>query len=197
MANLAVTNTFADGNIITASGHNTNNSDIVNYINNRNDGSATWDCLKVTASSQVPLVVNNSSGSNNIANFQDNGSNVVTILDGGGVTLAADPASTPAANTLYKANIIKGWISMNGTGTIAINDSFNVSGIVDDGVGVYTITWDRDFSNNDYAVAGNVIDARYMTFEAPADGSIQIKIRTLAGTLDDPTLLTLIAIGDQ
>ena len=67
----------------------------------------------------------------------------------------ATPAP-PVANRLYKDNIVKGWIQFNGTGVIAINDSFNVSGITDHGVGDYTVTWDTDFANGDYAVASLV-----------------------------------------
>ena len=50
---------------------------------------------------------------------------------------------------------VKGWISFNGTGTISINDSYNVTSITDNGVGDYTITWDTDFANTNYAVVGN------------------------------------------
>lgn len=89
MTALAVTNTFASGATITASGHNTNFSDVVTYINNRNSGSATWDAVYATSSSAVPVIVNNSSGTVNIANFQDNGTNVMTIADGGAVVITA------------------------------------------------------------------------------------------------------------
>lgn len=45
MASLAVTNTFSSLATITASGHNQNFSDVVNYINNRNSGSSSWDVI--------------------------------------------------------------------------------------------------------------------------------------------------------
>lgn len=50
MASLAVTNTFIDGATITAAGFNTNYSDIVSYINNRNSGGTAWDALSITGS---------------------------------------------------------------------------------------------------------------------------------------------------
>jgi hypothetical protein len=83
----AVTNTFSNGTTADASQVNTNFSDLVTYITNRNDGSSTWDRLLVTSSSAVPLIVNNSTGTANIANFQDNGTNVFQILDGGDVIM--------------------------------------------------------------------------------------------------------------
>jgi hypothetical protein len=89
MATLAVTNTFVSLASITAAGHNTNFSDIVTYVNNRNDGSATWDVVKVTSASTVPFIANNSTGTSNIANFQDNGTSVLSVADGGATTITA------------------------------------------------------------------------------------------------------------
>lgn len=86
MATLSVTNTFVDGNTILAAGHNTNFSDIVTYINNRNDGSSTWDALRVTTSSAVVAIFNNSTGTSDIFRCQDNGTNVLIIADGGALT---------------------------------------------------------------------------------------------------------------
>jgi len=48
-----------------------------------------------------------------------------------------------------------GWCSMNGTGTVAILDSYNISSIGDNGTGFYDLNWGRDFANDDYAAVGN------------------------------------------
>lgn len=47
--------------------------------------------------------------------------------------------------------VAKMWINFNGTGTIAINDSFNVAGITDNGTGYYTVTIATDFANVNYS----------------------------------------------
>lgn len=110
MAVLAVTNTFADGNTITASGHNTNFSDIVNYVNNRNDGSATWDALRVTTASAAVAILNNSNGAVNVLNCQDNGTNVLSVADGGAtvITATAGGSSVPLTvnNNTSSGNIL-------------------------------------------------------------------------------------------
>ena len=49
----------------------------------------------------------------------------------------------------------KAWINFNGTGTIAIQDSFNVTSITDNGIGNYTVTFATDFANDDYAALRN------------------------------------------
>jgi len=35
----------------------------------------------------------------------------------------------------------KAWVNFNGTGTIAIRDSYNVTSLTDNGVGDYTVTF--------------------------------------------------------
>jgi len=91
MTNLAVTNTFVSGAIITASGHNTNYSDIVNYINNRNTAVASWDGVSVASSTIVPLTVDNGTGTQNIFEVLDNGAGVLVVKDGGYVDMAGQP----------------------------------------------------------------------------------------------------------
>lgn len=59
---------------------------VVNAHNNHDTGASTWTTLQASGASTVPLIVNNSSGTQDIARFQDNGATVVTIADGGNVT---------------------------------------------------------------------------------------------------------------
>ena len=46
----------------------------------------------------------------------------------------------------------KAWISFDGEGTIAINDSFNISSIADNATGEYTVTLSTAMSNANYSV---------------------------------------------
>ena len=61
--------------------------------------------------------------------------------------------------TSVTQNLVQGlkkvWINLNGGGTIATRDSFNVTRITDDATGRYTITISNDMSNANYSsVAG-------------------------------------------
>jgi len=47
----------------------------------------------------------------------------------------------------------KAWINFNGTGTIAINDSHNISSITDNGTGDYTVTYSNAMGNTNYSFA--------------------------------------------
>lgn len=44
----------------------------------------------------------------------------------------------------------KAWVNFNGTGTVAIRDSFNVSSITDDNTGRYTINFTNAFADTNY-----------------------------------------------
>jgi hypothetical protein len=46
--------------------------------------------------------------------------------------------------------IAKAWVNFNGTGTVAIRDSFNVSSITDNGTGDYTINFTTAMPNVNY-----------------------------------------------
>jgi hypothetical protein len=47
--------------------------------------------------------------------------------------------------------IAKAWVNFNGTGTVAIRGSFNVSSITDNGTGDYTINYTTALPNVNYA----------------------------------------------
>jgi hypothetical protein len=46
--------------------------------------------------------------------------------------------------------IAKAWVNFNGTGTVAIRASFNVSSITDNGTGDYTINFTTAFPDTNY-----------------------------------------------
>ena len=59
-------------------------------------------------------------------------------------------------NTSYVFNgTAKAWVNLNGTGTIATRDSFNISGTTDNGTGDYSFAINNDMNNNDYAIGSH------------------------------------------
>ncbi len=48
----------------------------------------------------------------------------------------------------------KAWVNFNGTGTVAIRASLNVSSITDNAVGNYTVNFTTPMSDANYAVTG-------------------------------------------
>lgn len=134
---------------------------------------------------------------------------ITTLPDGSKLATSGAPtADAQIANKKYVddniggGGTIKGWINFNGTGTIAIRDSFNVTSITDLGTGDYTVTWDTDFANDDYAVGGiaglnasktiaNICGYLWAT------GSVNVFVLTAAEALYDADTVNVIATGDQ
>ncbi|KYK25697.1 hypothetical protein AYK26_07715 [Euryarchaeota archaeon SM23-78] len=91
---------------------------------------------------------------------------------------------------------IKGWVQFNGTGTLAIADSYNVDSVTDNGTGDYTINWDTDFANDDYAV-GVATDQYIERILAKTNGTIQVTVYDANNSAVDASIVDMIAIGDQ
>jgi hypothetical protein len=49
----------------------------------------------------------------------------------------------------------KAWVNFNGTGTVAIRASFNVSSITDNGAGDYTVNFTTPLVDANYSIAGS------------------------------------------
>ena len=63
-------------------------------------------------------------------------------------TISNGTVSTSTANVINGA---KAWVNFNGTGTVAIRASYNVSSITDGGTGAYTVNFTNAFSDANYA----------------------------------------------
>ena len=110
------------------------------------------------------------------------GTGVVTTSDGSGIVkLQSNSVTTNAL----------AWVNFNGTGTVAIRSSYNVSSITDNGSGDYTINFANALSDANYCVLCNSVLASttsatgsagpYGTFAAGASTKTTSAIRTLFG----------------
>ena len=83
--------------------------------------------------------------------------NVTTIS--GASTISGVSTLNAASGVLATQNgmtgIAKAWVNFNGTGTVAIRASYNVSSITDDGTGQYTINFTTAFANTNYSTIGS------------------------------------------
>jgi len=68
--------------------------------------------------------------------------------------LRVDNFAPSAGGTTYSARgVAKAWINFDGTGTVSIRDSENVSSLTDEGTGKYAVGFGHSFLMVDYAVA--------------------------------------------
>ncbi len=127
------------------------------------------------------------------------------VIEGAGLTL--DTAATETGNQLksatdllygIKQGEVKGWVQFDGTGVVAIADSFNVTSIADNGVGNYTVNWTTPFLNNDYAatVGSNNI-GRNTYVNSVGISTMQILCYDITSALVDSSIVMAMASGDQ
>ena len=99
----------------------------------------------------------------------------------------------------------KAWVNFNGTGTVAIRDSHNVSSITDNGTGDYTINFTNNMANVTYATVSNagsngtdvVNDLHAMNIGTPAVGSVRVGDNYAnGGNVRDAGVCNLMVFGD-
>jgi hypothetical protein len=93
-------------------------------------------------------------------------------------TINSSVASTPPvfqANGTEVGTLCRAWVNFNGTGTVAIRASFNVSSITDNGTGDYTVNFTNAMPDANYSLAGACSFAPTSTSSAPV-----VDIHTLA-----------------
>lgn len=83
----------------------------------------------------------------------------------------------------------KAWVNFNGTGTVAIRASFNVSSITDNGTGNYTVNFTQAMSDANYSASGICSDANnFMSIDTtttPTETLIRIRNTDASNTAQD------------
>ena len=91
------------------------------------------------------------------------GTGVATSTGTGATVLGTSPTmATPTFNSAQLATVVgtaplymcRAWVNFNGTGTVAIRGSGNVSSITDNGTGNYTINFTTAMPDANYAATG-------------------------------------------
>ena len=123
--------------------------------------------------------------SGNELNFNnaDNTTNLLIIKDDGRVVSQSNAHA---------------WLTMNGTGTISISDSYNVSSIADNGTGFYDMNFDVDMANANYAAVGSAgLYAGSVSPYAKYTATYAFKVLDNNGNAGDDANIMLVAFGDS
>jgi len=125
------------------------------------------------------------------------------------ITLTGPTLTTPTINSAQVATVsgtapiymCRAWVNFNGTGTVAIRGSGNVSSITDNGTGDYTINFTTAMPDANYAVATHnvsvaavALDGSYpftiaggaVSQQAPTTGGFRMATQNVGGTGHDP-----------
>lgn len=102
----------------------------------------------------------------------------------------------------YHPSAAKAWVRFNGTGTLAIGTSYNVSSVTDGGAGIYTPNYTTNFSNNVYAAVVSIgtqnETGRHVLVTATAVSSCTVQVSNLADNANvDSAIVSVVCYGDQ
>jgi len=87
------------------------------------------------------------------------GSGTITGISAGGLPddcittaeIAANAVTTAKLGSAEASGLAKAWVNFNGTGTVAIRASYNVSSITDNGTGNYTVNLTTAMADVNYS----------------------------------------------
>jgi hypothetical protein len=71
-------------------------------------------------------------------------------------TLRVTTVTNPSGGQPTIDGLAKAWVNFNGTGTVAIRASLNVTSITDNGVGDYTVNFTTALADANYAMTGSI-----------------------------------------
>jgi hypothetical protein len=109
-------------------------------------------------------------------------------------------ANTPPVfkdgNSTEIGTLCRAWVNFNGTGTVAIRASFNVSSITDNGTGDYTVNFTNAMPDANYSVSGAAGDAtgndptsmQINTSTAQTTIAVRIRTTTVNAYADKPVV---------
>lgn len=128
-------------------------------------GNGTDVVMSAIQVADVPTLNQNTTGTasnvTGIVAVANGGTGVTTSTGSGSVVLSSSPTlTTPNINSAQFATVTgtaplyacRAWVNFNGTGTVAIRASGNVSSITDNGVGDYTVNFTTAMPDVNYAV---------------------------------------------
>jgi len=102
-------------------------------------------------------------------------------------TLTDASSNNSTAVSVINQGTAKVWANLNGKGTIALRDSYNVSGVTDNGTGNYTYAISSNMGNANYSnsAMGNEDDAGDIMIDdlnaSPTTSAIRVQARTYDG----------------
>ena len=133
-----------------------------------------------------------------------------TAVTGTAIATQAQQETATATNVLvtpgrqqFHPSAAKAWVTFNGTGTVAIGASYNVSSITDNGTGDYTVNFTTVFSSANYAYALTGGDQNVtlgiisVSDTAPTASAFRFLVVSNTATPQDSAFVSGVFFGDQ
>lgn len=103
-------------------------------------------------------------------------------------------AVVPGGSTFYPVYLCRAWVNFNGTGTVAIRASGNVTSITDNGTGNYTVNLTASMPDADYSVVGAngfVTNGGILAISDYIVSSFRVRIYNANDTIVDSSIVNL------
>ena len=144
------------------------------------DSSGTTDIATLVATSGALIVTARDGNADGEIIFKGDTGSAVTeharIANTGLMTVISEGN---AVQTSVQQGLAKAWLRLNGTGTIAIRDSFGISGVTDNTTGTTTAAFSNDFSNDEFATTGMHSSTAFSMQVVVTNTVGSVKFRTL------------------
>ena len=101
-----------------------------------------------------------------------------------------------STTTNLQQGLTKVWVRFNGTSTVAVNDSLNVSGLTDHGTGDYQVNFTNNMGNVNYANTSNSNNAHALNGNANSVDNLRVGTYNSATSLIDSSRVMSDANGD-
>jgi len=111
------------------------------------------------------------------------------------------PAATGTVLADTTVGVCRAWVNFNGTGTVAIRTSFNVTSITDNNTGDYTVNFTTAISDANYAVtgsasnnasSGSMIMCPYFNVVPPTTTAMRFNTANSASNIDCPYIFVAV-----
>jgi hypothetical protein len=115
-------------------------------------------------------------------------------------TISNQTGSSSVPSQTVISGSAKAWVNFNGTGTVAIRASFNVSSITDNGTGQYTVNFTNALADTNYAAntTGDVGGVGDFAIACTGDSelartvsALRVRIGTTAGAASDSSVVSV------
>jgi hypothetical protein len=138
------------------------------------------------------------------------GSGTITGISVGGIpdgvvdtdVLAANAVTYAKIGTTEQGQLCKAWVNFNGTGTVAIRASYNVSSITDNGVADYTVNFTTALADANYSICGAAglnatslkVVCQPFSLSPPATSSVRIQVPNADGVMTNDSSYISVAV---
>ena len=144
--------------------------------------------IKGNTSGQVEIAAPDVAGSTTLTLPTGTANLLTADGDGSQLTNLPQPASLSTATGSAPSYSARVWVNFNGTGTIAVRNSGNVSSLADNGTGNYTVNFATALSASTYCVTAHT---NHVTNTSNTRGFLQSKT-----TNRTTTSITVVCVGD-